>query len=306
MNSDFIRIGDTTLYYETEKNIVGSDVLLEAVITGVANCGTVLNIPEAIDGKPVTKVDKKALMGQLSLRTVTFPESVRKFENWCMAQCKNLSSIVLMGEDNSFGKGVFDDCISLEHITIGQNDGSKIKEDHSILLAKAPFYMDAEYLLSESYSGYEEWFVNWDARLNSILHEADDEGYTALILCGEEDIIKNPQEYMRDNRKKKAYLSMLRLAHDSFLKDESRERYERYILDHIKGCETDESWQVILDDFAGDISYIRLYEGLGGITEANIDDMLKDMDEKFTEAKVYLMNYKQEKLSVDIFDSFAL
>jgi hypothetical protein len=199
---------------------------------------------------------------------------------------------------------VFDENHALKFIYTGDGDS----KEHAALLAKAPCVMDAEYLLNERYSGYDEWYTNWDARLNSIINEADDEGYTALVLCGEEDILKEPLEFCRDNRKKKAYLCLLRLFYDEALNDENRDIFSRYVLKHCKGCETDEAWQVMLEKFADEIPFFKMFADMGCITAENVDDMLLDMDENHAEAKAYVMNYKQENFAGggDAFDMFTL
>lgn len=299
-----VQIGDTIFFYDKEKDIVGSEVIVEAVITGVSRVGSLLVIPDEIEGLKVTKIDKKAVLGKESLNEIIIPYTVRYMENWSLAQCRNLKKVTILNENIRFGKGVFDECSALEHICIG----SDVADDCSALMAMVPCVMEAEYLLSEKYGGKKAWYSNWDIRLISVVGEADEDGYTALILCGEEDVLKNPEEYCRDRRKKKAYLCLFRLFHDSDLDDEFRDIFTDYVLEHIKGCETDEAWQVMLESFADDIAYYRMYADMGGVNENNIDDMLRDMTEKHTEAKAYLMSYKEEHLANkhDVFDMFTL
>lgn len=299
-----IQIADNVFIYDKEKDIVGSDVIVEAVITGVSKTGSLLKLPEKIEGMSVTKIDKKAILRKEALIEISIPATVKNLESWCMAQCRNLRKVYIANEAVRFGKGVFDECNSLEHICIG----SDVEDDYSALMAMVPCVMEAEYLLVEKYGGKKEWYTNWDVRLLSILTEPDEEGYTALVLCGEEDVLKNPDEYCRDRRKKKSYLCLYRLFHDTELETEYKVIFSDYILKHNKGCETDEAWQVMLERFGDKIEYYKLYADLGCINEYNIDDMMKDMGEKHTEAKAFLMSYKEEHFAKtqDVFDMFNL
>ena len=76
---------------------------------------------------------------------------------------------------------------------------------------------------------------------------------------------------------------------------------------HMKGCESEESWQLIVDEYNDKLEFFKLLANIGAITEDNIDELIYDMKDYSAETKSYLLSYKQEKFaSKDIFASFVL
>lgn len=287
--------GTTIYYYTIEEEGV--------CITGMAGVGSVLEIPERLDGLPVRKLGKKALLGCYALTKVRFPATVRELESWAMAQCRNLTTVVLPGEQIVFGNGVFEDCDKMAYICVG---GEELN-DLSVLLATLPTRLQAEYLLQAGDMGTKAWFSRWDQKLTAFLDEDDEEGYTTLVLCGEEDIIRSVPGYIKDKRMAKAALCYIRLRYCLYLSEDSRRLFEKYILDHTKGCPSDEAWKVLIRDFSEDMEYYKLLAELGGIPAAGIDEMLIELGEENAEAKAFLMKYKMECFGEsDAFSRFTL
>lgn len=287
--------GTAKYYYEIEQEKV--------CITAVAGVGSVLELPELLDGFPVTKIGKKALLGCHALTKVIFPATVRELDSWALAQCRNLTTVVLLGNQVVFGSGVFEDCDKITYICLGKEE----PDDLSVLLAALPSRMQAEYLLQAGDVGTEAWYQRWDQKLTAFLDEDDEEGYTTLVLCGEEDIIRSVPGYIKDKRMAKAALCYIRLRYCLHISEASRKLFETYILKHTKGCSTDEAWKVLIRDFGEEIEYFKLLADLGGITAAGIDEMLIDLGENHAEAKAFLMKYQAEHFGGgDIFDQFTL
>lgn len=71
------------LRYKIEKN--------HAVIKGTRKGITELDIPETIEGKPVTIIDKYAFYGNPDLRTVNIPKSLKRIEKAAFSECDNLN-----------------------------------------------------------------------------------------------------------------------------------------------------------------------------------------------------------------------
>lgn len=287
--------GTVTFFYKIEHGSI--------TITGASGVGSVLEIPAQLEEKTVTAIGKKAFLGQHALTEIIFPASVKYIESWALAQCRVLKVVVIQGRDVRLGNGVFEDCEKLACICMG----SDAQDDLSVLLGTLPMRLQAEYLLLSGDIGTEQWYRKWDQKLVSFINEADDEGYTTLVLCGEEDILQSVPAYITNRRIAKAALCFIRLRYHRYLAAEYEMLFQDYILTHSKGASTDEAWQALIQEFGDDIAYYQLYAQLGGITAAGINEMLDDLGENHAEAKAYLMKYQAEHLgTTDIFESFSL
>lgn len=304
-NQNLYRGKDYTFEYSISKKITGGDVKKQITIETYQGSALVLEVPGAIehDGEQiqVSIIGKKAFLGNNSLTKVILPATVTHVENWAFAQCENLRQLVL--GHATFGKGVFDGCIDLENVCVNMTTPNSL----SALLAAINYLPGAEYLLYDSHIGTEQWFLKWDSKLNEFLAEDDEEGYTNLVLCGEEDIQRSVPGYISDKKKTKSKLCFIRLLNSENLSEHMRENFSRYILAHVKGCHSDEAWQLILEQYGNSMKHYQLLDTLGAIRKDNIDFMLIDMGEKNAEAKAYLINYKNKHFaSEDIFAGFEL
>ncbi len=274
-----------------------------------------LELPETFpyEGREweVRAIGKKAFLGCRGLRSVVLPASVREIRDWAFSQCGQLEGVQILGKDRvkgtnaylCFGNGVFADCPNIRYIAVGDGE----TDDLAVLLAATVNQMPAEDLLKDAELGSEHWFEKWDQRLFAFIHEDDEEGYTNMVLCGEEDIARNVPEFMEDKRRRKAGLCMLRLMHDRLLSQNRRKLYTEYLLSHTKGCESEEAWEAVVLEHGGDLSYYQLLADLGGVTADNIDAMVQDLDAAHAEAKAFLIRYKQEHFAAsDVFDLFSL
>ena len=298
------RQGDTILYYEARKVWTGDSREEVVYITGAGPCEGQLVIPGDIDGYVVYGIGKKAFLGS-HITAVVIPGSVREMEDWAFAQCAALKNVFFESEtaECTLGKGVFDDCVRIQNIFLrGRGEKSL-----AALFATLPVKLSGEHLMTAGDVGSTEWFAKYDARLVAFLREDNHEGYTTLVLCGEEDIMRSPDGYVSDKIMRKAALCFTRLMHDKYLDEETRKIYTDYILSYNKGCVTDEAWQALLSEFGDDIEYFRLFTDMGGVTADNLDEILVDMEDKNAEAKAYLIKYRQSKLCVqDAFSMFQL
>lgn len=289
-----------------------SDEDRKAVITGYKGGGSNLNIPDMVDARGVNyricSIGKKAFMACTALRSVSIPGTVELIGDWAFSGCRQLKDVFFRGSYNEFRStdiavGVFTDCFKIENICIDTCD----KNDLSALLATVIHRMKAEYLLKDTDLGYPEWYGKWDMALDIYLAQSDDEGYTDMVLCGEEDLMASPEEYITDIRRNKAGLCFIRLLNDACLSPDYRRRFEAYLLDKGIDGESDEAWQALRDDFSDRVEYFRLYADIGGISAGVIDDMLIGLGEQHAEAKAFLIGYKQDNYNKeDIFDSYKL
>ncbi|MCD8130038.1 MAG: leucine-rich repeat domain-containing protein [Lachnospiraceae bacterium] len=270
-------------------------------VTGWKGGGSVLTVPEEIEGLPVTAVGRKAFLRSDMLERVVLPETVTRLEDYAFAQCGRLRE-VLSPSKVSLGTGVFKGCKSMERLAL-----ENVLPDAQILLAALCCRMKADYLLNDMERGSERWFARWDQRLCSFLTENDEESYHDLVFCGEEDIGIRMQDQMMDERKQKAYLCFLRLMNPAFLDETGRGAFAGYLCNHTKDCVSEEAWQVLREQFTDQIACYRLFAKIGGIHEDNLEGMLADLDEAHAEARAFLIRYKEENFQKrDVFGRFAL
>lgn len=242
-------------------------------------------IPADYDGTPVTSIGKKAFLGCKQLREVRLPESITSVGEWGFARCDALESLRMGSGDCVFGKGVFEKDALLTEIIVGDHEGST-----SHLMAKAATVMEAEYLLDTEDAGSEGWFKSWDNKLSNILELADNEGYHLYVLCGEEDLHLDYDEYLEFSRRKKAGLCLLRLMYDEMLDPAFGQRLSRYVREHTVGCSSAAAWDHVLEHHADDTGYFELLVRLECIGRNNLEQALLSLGDRHAEAKGYLIN----------------
>ena len=277
-----------SLYYETGRDSV--------LITRFQGSGTVVRVPEHIEGLPVTGIGKKAFLSRKDLRTLELPDTVEEIGDWAFACCDRLEQVTLHGRGPRFGKAVFLDCHSLVRIT----DGSGFCPAQ--LLAAAVREFEAYYLLDMAEAGSREWLKKWDAKLLSVLHAPDQDGYSRQVLCGEEDYGSTDLEvYLSNSRKRKVRLSLLRCLFSQGLSREFREELEAYLRAHTKGERGEEAWQVILEEYGDRKEYYTLFAKLGCVDRDNLSGILSDIGERYPEMKACFLRDCGEKASGDDF-----
>lgn len=250
-------------------------------------------IPETIGGYPVEGIGKKAFLGCKGLRRLHLPETVISIGEWAFAFCDNLIRVEIPRKKLELGKGVFKNDDMLREIFI-YDIHSVCDESHDInmaakLMAAAPVIMDAEYLLDTEHAGSDEWLRKWDTRLAHILSLKDDEGYHLYVLCGEEDLHFDYEEYLEYNREKKSSLCMLRLVNDLKLSEDDKKPLGDYLLEHTCGCESEAAVRVLLKRHGDDRDYYRMMLDTGAINNANLEAVLNMMGDRHAQMKAYLI-----------------
>ncbi len=282
----------TGLYYEIKE--AGGDRY--AVITDADKKLTSVTVPDRLGECPVEAIGKKAFLGCKGLREVTLPAGIRSIGEWAFAFCDNLGCVRMPKKKTDLGKGVFKNDKKLRDISVydavqgpesgkGNIEGEKISK----LLAAAPIYMDAEYLLDTEHAGSNEWYNKWDTKLMHILSLKDDEGYHLYVLCGEEDLHFDYDQYLEYNREKKAYLCMLRLYNDTSLDANTKDKLRNYLVEHNIGCESDAAIRVLLRDFADERGYYELMLKEGIIDKINLEAVLLKMGDRHPQMKAFLI-----------------
>lgn len=274
----------------TEYGSLQYEIMEDGVrLTGYRGKDVSLVIPEQMAGKPVRIVGKKVFLGAKGLGTIVLPESVEAIGDWAFASCSNLKAVTLPRKMLAVGQGIFKDCVCLQQILLS---GEK-EPDISYLLAAAMNKLDAFYLFDPLEAGSIEWLSRWDARMLSLLGQKDEEGFSKMLLCGEEDYgsRENNLDYYIGQRKRfKVRLTMLRLMHDIGLPSNLRDRLLGYLRVHTKGESSEETWKVVLEEHGDDRQYYQFLLDSGCITDKNLEAALEDMGESHTEMKAFLMN----------------
>ena len=290
------------IYYDKKLKIYYEVKDGKATVTDADKNITEVIITHEINNIPTANIKKKAFLGCKQLRSISLPETVKNVGEWAFAFCDSLSEVRLGSTRAVFGQGVFKNDAKLEKLWIvGRSEAS------ARMLAAAVTVMDAEYLLDTGEVGKSDWIKKWDQKLENILNLADDEGYHLYVLCGEEDLHFDYDEYLEYNRRKKAGLSMLRLLYDEELKEPLRERLIDYIREHSVGRESEAAWNCIVDNHGDDIAYYELMTRLGGIDEDNLEKALNKLSDRHAEAKSFLINHFNKGNKTDeFFDSLMI
>ena len=282
-----------------------------AEIQGYRGKDTELVIPALIDDCAVTCIGKKTFLSNKMLRQITLPESVVRIDDWAFAYCAKLNKVILPYHRMEIGQGIFKECFNLEQIVDECADERESRTtDIAYLLAASMSRLDAFYLFDFENAGTADWLVQWDSRMMSVMEREDSEGFSKMLLCGEEDYgskENNLDYYTEQRRRDKVRLAMLRLMHDYGLEDSVRAKLESYLLAHIKGQQTEETWKVVLEEYGDELKYYQFLTKLGGVNADNFQPMMDDMGESHTEMKAYLMKYHSEQLrQEDAFAAFEL
>lgn len=92
----------------------------EVVIQGFNAAGTVMDIPEKIDGKPVTRIAAQTCRGDGIITEVRIPKSVTSIGEYAFAECQNLTKVVIKGGE-FIGRSAFRDCKALLTLKLPSN-----------------------------------------------------------------------------------------------------------------------------------------------------------------------------------------
>lgn len=301
---------------ETAHGILQYEIRDENVIlTGYRGRDIVLAIPELIEEKPVTVVGKKTFLGAKELQQLTLPGSITAVQDWAFACCSALRILILPRKKLAVGQGILKDCFRLQQIlTVDREDLASVSPENiagpeaeiSRLLAAVMGSLDAFYLFEPLAAGSKSWLEQWDARMLSLIEQADEEGFSKMLLCGEEDYgskENNLDYYIGQRRRFKVRLAMLRLMNGIGLAPDTKEELLSYLRAHTKGGSSEETWKVVLEEHGDERAYYQFLLDNGCIHDGNFSAVLEDMGERHTEMKAFLMNARSAQPKME--DAFA-
>ena len=90
----------------------------DAVITGCSKSAVSVDIPEEIEGYPVTEIYIAAFKDCTELVKVTMPATIRRIEQYAFENCTSLTDITLTDSVNFISYRAFYGCSSLKNLTI--------------------------------------------------------------------------------------------------------------------------------------------------------------------------------------------
>ena len=271
-----------------------------------------INIPASVNCAdkqvPVTYIGRKAFLSDKNIRQIHVPDSVTRIDEWAFAGCRALDTISIH-RAISVSNGAFKDCVSLECVELREKDDRGAVADTGFLLAASIRLMEDRFLFDLTGAGSTDWYGKWDMRLRSIMDEPDEEGFSSLLACGEEDYEgrdNSLEAYLSRRRQRKIRLCMVRLMHDHMLAEDMREALVTYIYEHRAGTANPDSWIVVLNEHGDEEAYYKLLGDCGCIDPASKEIMLKDMGEKHTLCKSFLIRYDISYGGDSFFDSMSI
>lgn len=263
-------------------------------------------IPDEIEGLPVTKIEKKAFLSSKQLKEIFLPRGLKYIGDWAFAHCSQLESVWLPKRNLSIGRGIFKECEKLFTICHLDDDSMRARQAGR-LLGAVPIQLEADYLFVPEEAGEDAWLFRFDEKLKEFLAAPDEDGYTKMVYCGEEDIVANMDLYLAERRRAKSRLCFLRLMNDAGLSDQLREDLSFYLSSHTKGCDSEAAWEVVFYEHGNEQDYYEAFTQAGCLTEDNYNSILAQMKDQYPEMKGYLMRYKSQDMDEsDFFDLLSL
>ena len=281
-----------------------------AVLASYRGVDRELLLPEEVDGKPLVEIGKKAFLSCKQLQHIALPSGIMRIQDWAFAGCAGLEILRIPYREIFIGQGILKDCLRLIRIIPERKDeicqpeeprmyeGISLHEDISYLLAAVMNKLEAFYLFDMTAAGSENWLVQWDKRMFALLKRDDEEGFSKMLLCGEEDYgsrENNLDYYIEQRRKEKVRLCMLRLMHDIGLHEQDRKYLKDYLKAHTKGEQSEETWKVVLEEHGDEKPFYQFLLDSECIHAHNFSAILEDMGGEHTEMKAYLMEQWEER-----------
>ncbi len=262
-----------------------------------------VKVPDTIDEKPVTAVEKKAFLSCKTIKEISLPDTIEEIGDWAFAHAEHLRTVTIPNRAFLRGKELFLGCVRLKEIRIRTREELR---DLGLgrMLAMAVTVLHDYFLFEPLEVGSDAWIARWDAKLTDLIRLDDLDGFEELWTCGEEDYEGKDYDiksYPVEKRKMKLRIVYFRLLHPYKLAP----AIERELKDYLKASR--EAWDIIMEEHADDLEYYKLFADSGCITEENFDILLTDLADKGAEIKAYMLKYKEEHLKTsDVFSAFEL
>ena len=283
-----------TIYYTVKDNKV--------TITEYSGKDLLVVIPEYIDGCSVTNIGKKAFLSSRFVKEIVVPNTIERIDEYAFARCRKLNKITMPYKKMEISQDIFKDCDKLNFICNGYKD-SIAHDDITFLLAKTLNELEAFFLFDLENAGKDEWIKHLDATISMRMDKDDMEDFSKMILCGEEEVVcgedgtiedSNPEHYKSNRVKEKVRIAFMRLIHNYKIDSDLESILKKFLLEHMKGCKTEETWDVVLNEHGDEQEYYDLLLKIEAINNTNYAEILLDMGSRHTEMKSYLMRVNED------------
>lgn len=277
----------------------------KAYITGFEGSGASLVIPEKIEGVSVCGIGKKAFLGNRSLQHIILPETIEWIGDWAFCNCVQLQRVEFPYRPVRLGKGIFAKDEKLYEIVCQSDEGKPIFPGR--LPAAAVTLLDAEYLLDMTQTEITEWYGLFDNRLLTMLSEPEENALRSLVYCAEEDMGAKQEAWLEEQKHRKAYAALLRMAYPDGMEQETREKLKKTLLLQ-EGLQTKSAWEAVKGaEGKEQLLFCDIMLRIGGIREENLSFVLEDLGDSFVELKAHLLKaWEQRKAHTSVWEKFAL
>lgn len=204
------------------------------MITGYDGTIRHLDIPEQIDGVPVTQIGKNAFSGRDDLLDVRLPQTITVLGRYAFYNCKNLRQITLYDGIEDYYDGVIKQCGRLEEVQLIQQRGdySVMKElladnDRKLHFVVQPTGLDL------TFPAYVYDFVE-DVEARVLHHKIEGSGYPYRECVTRKgiDLLAYDRlfsQVIHDDYHAAVEIACNRLLHPVELEAHLREQYEQYL-----------------------------------------------------------------------------
>lgn len=269
-------------------------------------------------GEAYSGIAAKAFLSCKTIKKLKIGSSVAHIGDWAFAHMQNLEELVLPNREIAFGKKVFLNCNKLTRITI-QDDRSQ-NLGLSYFLAAAVGILQKEELLqireAGSESGHANWMKAYDDALFRYLEEADETGFNPVFFgwFKVEDIDDQMPVFLREKRRNKARMILLRLLYPVHLSEENRDKLSVCLKEYLPEQQKEKTHTAVYDLFceadscyAKDVRYLQILKDCGCLSGYLIQLLLENMKEATAEARGYLLREESAgKEDGDFFADFIL
>ncbi|HOR22017.1 MAG TPA: leucine-rich repeat domain-containing protein [Ruminococcus sp.] len=127
--------------------IIGS----EATVIGFSGEPSYIQIPETLEGCPVTEIRDNAFCECSSLKQISLPDTLTKIGHHCFYACTSLESVVIPDNVTQIGDGCFCGCTSLTAVSLPDSLSSLPHSCFRACTALREITLPAEALAVEDY-----------------------------------------------------------------------------------------------------------------------------------------------------------
>lgn len=263
-----------------------------------------VELPEFVDGKPLTAIGVKAFLSCKSVERMIVPSSLIEVGDWGFAHMKQLKEITLPAKRIRFGKKVFLGCDNLKKISLNGTNGGNIYEEIPLFLANVFRLFPEESVaklddlsLAGNESGQRKWLSAYDTELKAFIDKNDDYGFIPAFIgwFDVEDVDDQKDDFTRKSKEDKLFLILDRLLYSAYLDEDNKEYLQKYLREQSELL-TD----ILLEnrEYGRNVNYYKLWNEAGAMTAEHVDRLLDKMGDE-PEIRAFLIKCRLECRSAE-------